>query len=109
MSAIADEFLSTNAKVDEASIQPFPGSRKIYITGSREDIRVPMREITLSDTQVENSVERNAPVLVYDTSGPYTDPQVQIDIREGLPELRKDWIFERGDTEQLNQLTSECS
>jgi len=107
MSAIVDEFLSHTAKIDEASIQPFPGSRKVYIEGSRKDIRVPMREITLSDTRMGQDVEHNAPILVYDTSGPYTDPAQRIDIREGLPQLRKDWVAERADTEALSQLSSE--
>ena len=107
MSAIADEFLSNTATIDEASIQPFPSSSKIYISGSREDIRVPMREITLTDTRTEQGIEHNTPVLVYDTSGPYTDPEVTIDIRQGLPEVRKAWVEERDDTEALAQLSSE--
>lgn len=108
MSANPDEFLSKTAQVDQASIQPFPNSRKIYVTGSRADIRVPAREIVLSDTPLsDGAMEKNAPVLVYDTSGPYTDPQVTIDIRSGLGDVRSSWIEERADTEQLDQLTSE--
>jgi phosphomethylpyrimidine synthase len=106
MSAIPEEFLSAQACVDEQAIQPFPNSRKIYVTGSRPDIRVPMREITLSDTQHHDRLEQNLPLTVYDTSGPYTDPQTQINIRKGLPELRRVWIEERADTQLLPKLSS---
>jgi phosphomethylpyrimidine synthase len=107
MNAIPDEFLSKTAKVDDASIQPFPNSRKIHVQGSRADIRVPMREIALADTPTSFGSEPNAPVVVYDTSGPYTDPGVNIDIRKGLSEIRAAWIQERGDTELLKHPTSE--
>ncbi len=107
MSANPDDFLSENARINEASIQPFPNSRKIYVQGSRPDIRVPMREITLSDTQTAQGPEKNPPLTVYDTSGPYTDPEVTIDIRKGLPDVRSAWIEERGDTEVLPDQTSE--
>jgi phosphomethylpyrimidine synthase len=106
MSAIPEEFLSAQACVDEQAIQPFPNSHKIYVIGSRPDIRVPMREIRLSDTQHYNRREKNTPLTVYDTSGPYTDPQAQINIRKGLPELRRVWIEERADTELLSELSS---
>ncbi|MGD8560831.1 MAG: phosphomethylpyrimidine synthase ThiC [Gammaproteobacteria bacterium] len=110
MSAIADECLSETAKLNDASIEPFPNSRKIYVEGSRPDVRVPMREITVTDTPLAgkgSQVEKNDPVTVYDTSGPYTDPDVAIDIRAGLNSVRGSWIEERGDTEILDQLTSE--
>ncbi|MCM2131793.1 phosphomethylpyrimidine synthase ThiC [Larsenimonas rhizosphaerae] len=100
------QFLSESARVDEAAIQPLPASRKVYLQGSRADIQVPFREITLSPTTTSHGVEENPPVLVYDTSGPYTDPGALIDIRKGLPELRRTWIDERGDTERLNGLSS---
>ncbi|VVD89951.1 thiamine biosynthesis protein ThiC [Pandoraea horticolens] len=100
------KFLSANARVDEAAIAPLPNSRKIYVTGSRPDIRVPMREISQSDTPTSFGGEKNPPIFVYDTSGPYTDPDAQIDIRSGLPALRAAWIDERGDTEALPGLTS---
>ncbi len=106
MSAILQDVLSQTATLDTISTQPFPSSRKIYITGSRPDIRVPLREITLSDTVLRNGVERNPPVMVYDTSGAYTDPAVTIDIRRGLPPLRMAWIEERGDTEVLPSVSS---
>ncbi|HEY9446068.1 MAG TPA: phosphomethylpyrimidine synthase ThiC [Burkholderiales bacterium] len=95
------KFLSATAHVDEAAVQPLPNSRKIYVEGSRPDIRVPMREITQSDTPASLSAEKNPPIEVYDTSGPYTDPQVKIDIRSGLRPLREPWIAERNDTEEL--------
>lgn len=101
------QFLATTAHVDEAAIKPLPNSRKVYVQGSRPDIRVPMREITLTDTHLNNGVERNPPIYVYDCSGPYTDPAVKIDIRSGLDELRAPWIAERNDTEALPRLTSE--
>jgi len=101
------KFLSATATVDEAAVQPFPNSRKIYVEGSRPDIRVPMREITLSDTPVMFGEEKNPPIYVYDTSGPYTDPDAKIDIRSGLEPFRNTWIEERGDTEELDGPTSE--
>ena len=81
--------------------KPFSGSRKVYITGSRPDIRVGMREILQDDTAASFGVEKNPPIPVYDTSGPFTDPNVHIDLMKGLPALRAGWIEERGDTEQL--------
>ena len=99
--------LSESAQVDQQSIQPFPRSQKIYVQGSRPDIRVPMREISLDVTPTDFGGEINAPVLVYDTSGPYTDPNVQIDVRKGLADVRSAWIDDRGDTELLDGLTSQ--
>ncbi|WP_250439470.1 phosphomethylpyrimidine synthase ThiC [Caballeronia sp. AZ1_KS37] len=101
------KFLSENAVVDAAAIAPLPNSRKVYVEGSTPDIRVPMREITQSDTPDGFGGEKNPPVYVYDTSGPYTDPDAQIDIRSGLPALRGAWIEKRGDTEELSGLSSE--
>lgn len=99
--------LSRSAQVDEASVQPFPNSRKVYVEGSRADIRVPMREISLADTPTDMGGEKNDPLYVYDTSGPYTDPDASIDVRKGLEPLRAGWIEERGDTVQLDGLSSE--
>ncbi|MBV6753194.1 phosphomethylpyrimidine synthase ThiC [Pseudomonas chlororaphis] len=98
--------LSDSAKVDEQSVQPFTRSQKIYVQGSRPDIRVPMREISLDITPTDFGGEVNAPVLVYDTSGPYTDPNVTIDVRKGLGDVRSTWIDSRGDTERLTGLSS---
>lgn len=102
-----EKFIASNAHVDEAAIQPLPNSRKVYIDGSRADIRVPMREIAQADTPTAFGGEKNPPIFVYDTSGPYTDPAARIDVRDGLPALRAGWIEERGDTEQLSGLSSE--
>ena len=101
------KFLSATATVDEAAIAPLPNSRKIYVEGSRPDIRVPMRRISQSDTEASFGGEKNPPIYVYDTSGPYTDPDVQIDIRSGLDTPRLPWIMERADTEELPGPTSD--
>ncbi|MFJ2989860.1 phosphomethylpyrimidine synthase ThiC [Collimonas sp. NPDC087041] len=101
------KFLSATATVDEAAIHPLPNSRKIYITGSRPDIRVPMRQISQSDTPASFGAEKNPPIYVYDTSGPYSDPDVKIDIRSGLATPRLPWIMERDDTEELSGPSSE--
>ena len=78
----------------------YPHSRKKYITGSRPDIRVPVREIRQTDTRrADGTSEENPPILVYDTSGPVTDPGFELDLQQGLPKLRTPWIEERGDTE----------
>ncbi len=100
------KFLNTAAHVDEAAVKPLPNSRKVYVEGSRPDIRVPMREITQADTPAAMGAEKNPPIYVYDTSGPYTDPSMRIDIRSGLPALRSKWIEERNDTEELGGPTS---
>jgi len=101
------KFLSQTAHVDDAAVQPLPNSRKIYVTGSRADIRVPMREISQADTPASMGAERNPPIYVYDCSGPYTDPAVKIDIRSGLAAPRTPWILERGDTEALSGPSSQ--
>ena len=88
---------------------PFPNSEKSYVSGELyPDIKVPMRKIFLSDTvdKFNGKVEKNEPVLVYDTSGPYTDPSVEIDVRKGLMPLRNSWISSREDVEQLGGLSS---
>ncbi|HKO88997.1 MAG TPA: phosphomethylpyrimidine synthase ThiC [Burkholderiales bacterium] len=100
------KFIAATAHVDEAAVKPLPNSRKVYVEGSRPDIRVPMREITQSDTPASMGFEKNPPIYVYDCSGPYTDPAAQIDIRNGLPALRMNWILERNDTEELPGPTS---
>ena len=101
------QFLATTAHVDAAAVKPLPNSRKVYVQGSRPDIQVPMREITQDETPASMGAEVNPPVYVYDCSGPYTDPNVKIDIRSGLAEMRAGWIAERDDTEALPHLTSE--
>ena len=101
-----DQFFARDAHVDEAAVKPLPNSRKIYVEGSRADIRVPMREIAQSDTPASFGLEKNPPLVVYDTSGPYTDPEAKIDIRSGLAPLRAPWIEERGDTVPMAELSS---
>jgi phosphomethylpyrimidine synthase len=100
------KFIASSAHVDEAAVQPLPRSRKAYVEGSRPDLRVPMREISQSDTPASFGAEANPPVFVYDTSGPYTDPAARIDIRKGLAPVREKWIEERRDTELLAGPTS---
>ncbi|OEC46451.1 phosphomethylpyrimidine synthase ThiC [Pseudomonas sp. 1D4] len=107
MTAKQQRNLSESAQVDQQSVQPFPRSHKVYVQGSRPDIRVPMREIALDVTPTAFGGEINAPVTVYDTSGPYTDPTVAIDVRKGLADIRSPWIDDRNDTERLPGLTSE--
>ncbi len=88
--------------------EQFPNSRRIYVQGSRDDIRVPMREIQQSDTvRPDGSLEQNPTIAVYDTTGVYADTDYQVDIQQGLPAIRNAWIAERQDTEQLTQVTSE--
>ena len=94
--------------------QPFPNSHKVYVEGTQDNVRVGMREIPLSDTFIggteENPVfESNAPIRVYDTSGPYTDPDFKLDVRKGLEKYREKWIESRGDTEILDSVTSQFS
>ncbi|MEJ2052289.1 MAG: phosphomethylpyrimidine synthase ThiC [Calditrichaceae bacterium] len=107
MSAIPDEFIKKTAQLSEDITRPFTASKKIYIEGSRDDIQVPMREVTCTPTITDAGEEENPPITVYDTSGPYTDPQVEIDLMQGLPSVRENWIEERGDTQELHGPTSE--
>jgi phosphomethylpyrimidine synthase len=107
MNAIPSELQRQTEQLSESVTRPIPGSHKIHVPGSRPDLRVPMREITLSDTPKVFGAERNAPFTVYDTSGPYTDAGARIDLVSGLPALRAPWIAERGDTELLAGLSSE--
>jgi len=101
-----DQFIGKDAQLDDDALKPFANSRKIYIQGSTPDIQVPFREISISDTPSEFGAEKNAPVLVYDTSGPYTDPKYDINIQNGLPPLKTKWIEDRQDTEILDGPTS---
>jgi phosphomethylpyrimidine synthase len=107
-------LLRDTARVDAASVEPLPGSSKIYVQGSRADIQVPMREIKLTPTPVQagdgaTRLEPNPPVRVYDTSGAYTDPTANIDIRRGLDAIREGWILDRADTQLLAGDSSEYS
>ena len=93
--------------------EPLTGSRKVYVPGKLHDIKVAMREIELTDTvhkfNGSNKVEKNPSITVYDTSGPYTDANYQIDLKQGLPRLREEWILKRGDVEQETDFASEYS
>ncbi|WP_100331108.1 phosphomethylpyrimidine synthase ThiC [Bacillus xiapuensis] len=91
---------------DKSVMEHFPASKKVYVQGERFDIRVPFREISLSPTVTARGEEENPPVRVYDTSGPYTDPQANINIKAGLPPLRKQWIMNRGDSEEYSGRTT---
>ena len=80
----------------------FPASKKLYIQGSRPDIQVPFRQVTLTSTAGRFGQEENPPLNLYDTSGPYTHDGADLDVRKGLPALRKNWILERGDVEEVS-------
>ena len=100
--------LKDTTDASSVKIDSYPASEKIYVQGSRPDIQVPMRKITLSDTPVHfGAVEKNGPLYVYDTSGVYTDPNVEIDLKKGLSSIRSAWIEERNDTEELNGPSSD--
>ncbi len=108
MSANPTSLFNDPIELDAFTFESFPNSRKIYVQGSRPDLQVAMREISLSETQLTSgSTEANEPITVYDTSGAYTDGDVKIDVRAGLAPLRQTWIDERQDTEQLSQVTSQ--
>ena len=101
MSAIPQDFVRRTAQLSDAVTLPFPQSRKVYVQGSRADIQVAMREVTLTPTHTNRGIEENPPVYIYDTSGPYTDPKTRIDLMAGLADIRTPWIEARGDTETL--------
>jgi phosphomethylpyrimidine synthase len=106
MNAVPSALLRETAELSETVTAPITGSRRIYVRGSRNDIAVPMREIVLDDTPSTFGAEKNAPFVVYDTSGPYTDPAFRVDLASGLPAMRAKWIAERNDTDQLADFTS---
>ena len=105
MSAVRKDIAAT--ETSSVKIDSYPASEKIYVEGSRPDIQVPMRKITLSDTPVHFGTETNGPLYVYDTSGVYTDPDVEIDLQQGLAGIRDTWIAERDDTEALSGPSSD--
>ncbi len=107
MNAVPATLLQQTERLSESVTRPIPGSRKIFVEGSRSDVRVAMREIALSQTPTLFGGEANPPVTVYDPSGPYTDPDATIDLASGLAPLRARWIEERGDSELLSALSSE--
>ncbi|MFO8154451.1 MAG: phosphomethylpyrimidine synthase ThiC [Pseudomonadota bacterium] len=107
MSANPESVLDAAGRLSADVIRPFPASNKIHVEGSRPDIRVAMREIAQTETRTGDGFQANPPLPVYDTSGPYTDPEATIDLRRGLAPLRADWIAERDDTEQLAEESSD--
>jgi phosphomethylpyrimidine synthase len=106
MNAMPSDLARAARELSEAVTQPIAGSTKIHVTGSRPDLRVPMREIAQAPTPTLFGGETNPSIVVYDTSGPYTDPEHAVDLARGLPALRAGWITERGDVERLDGLSS---
>jgi phosphomethylpyrimidine synthase len=106
MNAMPSDLARAARELSEAVTTPIAGSRKIHVTGSRPDLRVPLREIAQAATPTLFGGEDNPPIVVYDTSGPYTDPEHAVDLARGLPALRAGWIAERGDVERLDGLSS---
>jgi phosphomethylpyrimidine synthase len=106
MSAIPEDFIKKTAELSEEVTRPFPNSTKVFVQGSRPDVRVPMREIAQAATSASFGEEENPPITVYDTSGPFTDPEKQIDLLKGMPDVRTPWIEDRADTESLAGPTS---
>src|SRR5207244_10713345 len=100
------KFFARDAHVDNAAVQPLPNSKKIFVEGSRPDVRVPRREVAQSDTPASFGVEDNPPIVVYDTSGPYTDPAATIDIRQDLPAVPAHWMAGRADSLGLSPLSA---
>jgi phosphomethylpyrimidine synthase len=107
MNALASDLIRQTSALSDSVTRPIPGSRKIHVDGSRPDLRVPMREVAQSDTPLAFGAEKNAPLALYDTSGPYTDPEAHIDLIAGLEPLRARWIGQRGDCASLSGLSSE--
>lgn len=107
MAVPADKLKTFASGQDElVTREPYPNSKKIYVQGSQPDLRVAMREIEQSPTDVNGTMVPNLPITVYDTSGPFTDPDVEIDVREGLAPLRQNWIVSRDDVDELDSISS---
>ncbi len=109
MNARASSVLGAAEALSNAVTAPIPGSRKIYVQGSRPDLRVPMREVATGDAAVAPGAGQNAAIALYDTSGPYTDPEVSISLTQGLAPLRSIWIDERTDSVLLRDFTSKTT
>lgn len=107
MSAISKDLIDQTTKLSADVTRPISGSTRIYVEGSQPSIRVPMREVHCEATPASFGVEENPPIPIYDTSGPYTDPEIDVDLLEGLQPVREPWILERRDTEQLSGPSSE--
>ncbi|MBQ85087.1 MAG: phosphomethylpyrimidine synthase ThiC [Gammaproteobacteria bacterium] len=106
MNAKTEHLLEKISRLDTSGQEHYPSSCKVYVEGSRADLKVPMREISLTATQTESGIEENPPIRVYDTSGIYSDTDSTIDLRAGLPAIRQPWIEERQDTELLAGVSS---
>ncbi|MBS0211800.1 MAG: phosphomethylpyrimidine synthase ThiC [Proteobacteria bacterium] len=106
MNAIPSPLLRDAQRLSAEVVRPIAGSRKIFVDGAQPGVRVPMREIALQATPTAHGEQINAPLAVYDTTGPYTDPQADIDLAAGLSPLRAAWIETRGDTQRLDDFTS---
>ena len=98
---------SGHAPTSALTTSPLPASKKVYVNGEQDGVAVPMREIALSSAKTENGASAASSIVVYDTSGPYTDPATKIDIQRGLPPLRRDWILARQDVDALPDVSSE--
>ena len=101
--------MADDIELSSSKSKPLPASRKIFVKGEQPGVRVAMREIQLQETKVvgNGAVQENNPLLVYDTSGPFTDPDIQIDIRQGLAPARAEWIHHRKDLEELPDISSD--
>jgi len=106
MNAVPSQLIRDTEQLSEAVTRPIPGSRKIHVSGAQPGVRVPMREVVQSQTPTMFGGEDNPPITVYDTSGPYSDPDARIDLAAGLAPLRAQWIADRGDSEPLPALSS---
>ena len=106
MNAVSEPVSDDIGGLDAEALKPFPNSRKRYAFGRAADIKVPMREITQAPTVTSSGTEQNPSITLYDTSGPYSDSSITIDIRRGLPALRREWILERNDSEALPKPSS---
>ena len=102
MSADPRDLFHETARLSEAVTRPFPGSTKLQVATNRPDLTVTMRQVSQSATPSEGGSLANPPIVMYDTSGPYTDPEADIDLCRGLAPTRGGWIEERGDTEPLD-------
>ncbi|MGH8524824.1 MAG: phosphomethylpyrimidine synthase ThiC, partial [Gammaproteobacteria bacterium] len=106
MNSVPERVSDDIGGLDAEALKPFPNSRKRYAFGRAADIKVPMREVTQTQTVTSSGTEQNPSITLYDTSGPYSDPSIRIDIRRGLSALRREWILERNDSEALTKPSS---
>jgi phosphomethylpyrimidine synthase len=107
MSAKSEDIAHETTELTVEAVRPFPRSSKVYVEGAQPGVRVGMRQVKQDDTPAMFGFEKNSALILYDTSGPYTDPEAGIDLRRGLAPARADWIEARGDSRQLADLSSE--